>query len=209
MLTLTAMVLGVMATLYGFAMSRLGHATATFVTTSDAVWAADVVEATIRDSHTCSMVSVSGKPTLKCTLPVAETDRDNDGFADRYTPVGVTRRGWEKWGSTGKRIWFYQASDSGTPGTSGTYLFRAQRSDDTTPSTSDIDREFTFDHGTKVRRPLISGFSATVNASNRTVTFTISTSSLTRDERSHGTESTNNYYTHSETRTVAWRNAVK
>ena len=208
-LTLTAMVLGVMATLYGFAMSRLAHATATFATTSDAVWAADVIEATVRDSSSCSIVSVSGRSCLKCVLPLTETDRDSDGFADRYNPLGVTRRGWEKWGNSGKRIWFYQGSEAGTPSSTGTILFRAKRSDDTTPSGSDIDNEFTYATDARLRRPLISNFTASVNSSNRTVTFTISTSSLTRDERSHGTESSNNYYTHSETRTVAWRNGIK
>lgn len=209
MLTLTAMVLGVMATLYGFAMSRLGHATATFVTTSDAVWAADVIEATVRDSYSCSIVSISGRSCLKCILPVTETDRDGDGFADRYNALGVTRRGWEKWGNTGKRIWFYQGSGAGAPSTAGTILFRAKRTDDATPTGSDIDNEFTYARDAKLRRPLISTFTASVNSSSRTVTFTISTSSLTRDERIHSAESTNNYYTHSETRTVAWRNGIK
>lgn len=205
-LSLTAMVLGVLAVLYGFSMERLAHATADFGASNDAFMAADAIGNTVRNAYSCTTVTSNGKTGLKCTMPANGTDRDNDGHLDTYTISSVSRRGLEKV-TLGNRVWYYLSDSTGAFGNSGTILWKAERSDDLNPTASDVDKKFTYSSTTKLKYPLITGLSFAVDSTAQTVTFTINSGSLIRADRTPGaTESNDNLYAYTEARTAYWRN---
>lgn len=205
-LSLTALVLGVLAVLYGFTMGRLAHATANFGATNDASLAANAIGQTIRDAYSCTTVTSNGKTGLRCTMPANATDRDGDGKQDTYLISSVSRRGLERT-VAGRRVWYYLGDSTGAFGTTGTILWRAERTDDSNPTASDVDRAFAYVNTTQPRYPLISSLTFSVDSTALTVTFTISASALTRAVRSAPAgEATNQSYSHTETRTAFWRN---
>lgn len=205
-LSLTALVLGVLAVLYGFSMERLAHATASFGASNDAFLAADSIGTTVRNAYSCTTVTLNGKTGLKCTMPANGTDRDNDGRLDTYTIASVSRRGLEKV-TLGNRVWYYLSDSTGAFGNSGSILWRAERSDDLNPTASNVDSKFTYSSSTKLKYPLITGLTFAVDSTAQTVTFTITSGALTRAERTPGASDANNEkYTYTETRTAYWRN---
>ena len=203
-LSLTALVIGVLTALYGFSMERLAHATADFAATDDAFLATDAIASTVKDANSCAAVAVNGVTALKCTMPASGTDKDGDGWLDSYNVSTVSRRGYEQVG-LGMRRWFYLSDSTGAIGNAGTVLWRAQRSDDLNPTTSDIDHKFAYISGTNLRYPMITALSFSVNSSNQTVTVTLSAGSLTRAARTPGSEASNQSYTVTQTRTAFWR----
>jgi hypothetical protein len=204
-LTLTALIIGVLTVLYGFTIERLAHATADFAASDDAFLASNDIGTVIKNSYSCSAVTSSGVTGLKCIMPSTGADKDNDGHLDSWTLASVSRRGYEKV-SQGKRVWFYLSSSTGTFGTTGTILWKAERSDDLNPTGSDAITKYSYLTGTRLRYPLISSLSFTVNTAAQTVVYTVVAGSLTRAERTPGTEASNQSYTHTETRTAYWRN---
>lgn len=204
-LTLTALILGVLTVLYGYTLERLAHATADFAASDDAFLASNDIGTTVKNAYSCSTVTLSGITGLKCTMPASGADKDNDGYLDSWTLAAVSRRGYEKV-SPGKRVWFYLGNSTGAFGTTGTILWKAERTDDLNPTASDAIRAYAYFSGTRLRYPLMSSLSFTVNASAQTVAYTVVAGSLIRAERTPGSESTNQSYTHTETRTVYWRN---
>jgi hypothetical protein len=204
-LALTALVVGVLAALYGFTMVRLAHATASFGATDDAFLAANDISLTVRDAYTCATVTFNGRTGLKCTMPAAGTDRDNDGKLDLYTISSVSRRGQEKV-ALGKRVWYYLSDSTGAFGNAGTTLWKAERSDDLNPTASDAISRYDYVTSTRLRYPFISSLSFTVDSANGTVALSLATGELIRAERVPGaTDATNMKYTHTENRTVCWR----
>jgi len=203
-LTLTSLIIGVLAVLYGFTMVRLEHATANFAASDDAFLAANDISDVVSNSYSCTTVTSGSVTGLKCTMPSTGADKDNDGHYDSWTLSSVSRRGYEKV-SAGKRVWFYLGDSTGAFGTSGTILWKAERSDDLNPTASDAITRFAYVTTTRKRYPLISSLSFTVNSSAQTVAYTIAAGSLIRAERTPGTEATNQAYTHTENRTVYWR----
>jgi hypothetical protein len=136
---LTAMVIGTLTLLYGFTFSRIAHSTAGFAATDQARKALDEIAGTAAEAIECT-VEVSGtNKALKCTMPTSGTDVDGDGYLDVYIPSTVSRRGLGKY-TPGKRIWYYLSNSTGAFTTSGTILWRAQRTDDGTPTGSDADK---------------------------------------------------------------------
>lgn len=206
-LSLTALVVGVLAALYGFTMVRLAHATASFGATDDAFLIGNDISLVVRDAYSCTTVTANGKTGLKCTMPSNGTDRDNDGSLDTYSFSSMSRRGQEKV-ALGKRVWFYLSDSTGAFGNTGTILWRAERSDDLNPTASNVLSRYTYVNGTsRLRYPFISTLSFTVDATNYTVLISLTTGELIQAERVPGaTDSANMKYTHSESRTVFWRN---
>ena len=203
-LSLTALIIGVLTVVYGYTMERLAHATADFAATDDAYLAANDIGTVIRSAYSCSTVTSNGVTGLKCIMPANGSDKDGDGHLDSWTIASVSRRGLEKW-AQGKRVWFYLGDSTGAFGTSGTILWKAERSDDLNPTTSDAITKYAYVTSTRLRFPLISSLSFTVNSAAQTVTFTVVAGSLTRAERTPGSEAANQSYTHTETRTAFWR----
>ena len=204
-LTLTALIIGVLTVLYGFTIERLAHATADFAASDDAFLASNDIGTVIKNAYTCTTVTASGVTGLKCTMPSTGTDKDGDGHLDSWTLASVSRRGYEKV-ALGKRDWFYLGDSAGAFGTTGTILWKAERSDDLNPTSSDAITKYAYLTSTRLRYPLISSLALSVNSSNQTVTYTVIAGSLTRAERTPGSEASNQSYTHTETRTAFWRN---
>jgi hypothetical protein len=190
--------------LYGYTMERLAHATADFAASDDAFLSSNDIGTVIKNSYSSSTVTLNGVTGLKCIMPSTGTDKDGDGHLDSWTLAAVSRRGYEKI-SLGKRVWFYLGDSTGTFGTSGTILWKAERSDDLNPTGSDAITKYSYLTSTRLRYPLISSLSFSVNSAAQTVTYTVVAGSLTRAERTPGTEASNQSYTHTETRTAFWR----
>jgi hypothetical protein len=204
-LTLTTLIIGVLTVLYGYTIERLAHATANFIATDDAFLASNDITDVVRNANTCSTVTLSGVTGLKCTMPSSGSDKDGDGHLDRWTLTAVSRRGLEKV-TTGKRVWFYLGNSTGAFGTTGTILWKAERSDDLNPTTTDAITKYAYVTSTRLRYPVISSLTLSVNGSAQTVTTTLVAGSLIRAERTPGSESTSQSYSHTETRTTYWRN---
>ena len=204
-LTLTALIIGVLTVLYGYTLERLAHATANFAATDDAYLSSNDINDVVRNAYSCTTVTLNGVTGLKCTLPANGSDKDGDGKLDSWMLTSVSRRGLEKV-ATGKRVWFYLGNTTGAFGTTGTILWKAERSDDVNPTASDANSRYAYVTSTRLRYPLISSLSFTVNSSAQTVVTTVVAGSLTRAERTPGSESTSMSYSHTETRTSFWRN---
>jgi hypothetical protein len=186
-------------------MERLAHATADFSSSDDAFLSANDIGTVVRNAYTCTTVTSGGVTGLKCTMPSGGSDKDNDGHLDSWTLTSVSRRGYEK-STLGKRVWFYLGGSTGAFGTSGSILWKAERSDDLNPTSSDAITKYAYLTSTRLRYPLISSLSFTVNSSAQTVAFTVVAGSLIRAERTPGSEASNMSYSHTEARTVYWRN---
>jgi hypothetical protein len=204
-LTLTALVIGVLTALYGFTMVRLEHATADFAASDDAFLSANDISTVVGNAYSCTAVTSNGITGLKCTMPANGSDKDNDGHLDTWAVSSVSRRGLERV-TLGKRVWFYLGNSTGAFGTTGTILWKAERSDDLNPTSSDAITKYAYVTSTRLRYPLISSLTFTVTASAQTVALTVVAGSLIRAERLPASESTNQAYTHTENRTVYWRN---
>ena len=204
-LALTALIIGVLTVLYGFTMERLGHATADFAASDDAFLAANDIGTIVKNAYSCTTVTLNGVTGLKCTMPANGSDKDDDGYLDSWTLASVSRRGYEKV-TAGKRDWFYLGDSTGAFGTTGTILWKAERSDDLNPTSSDAIQKYAYLTSTRLRYPLISSVTFSVNSSTQTVSYTLVAGSLTRAERTPGSESSSMSYTHTETRTAFWRN---
>lgn len=212
---LTGIVMGVTVSLYGYTMTRLAQGTARYTTENQARALVDEIEAVVRDSVTVTVVSSGGQAGLRCTL--AATSRrtaasDGSGTESRTTktadPISTTKRGFDKH-SSGKRVWFYMAGANGNFGTAGTYVWRAEKNDDTIPTTADITPNWASFYGaTSQRFPLITSLTFAVDTVNAVATVNASSRSLWRDERT-GTAGDKDAQTFTETRSIGWRHWFK
>jgi type II secretory pathway pseudopilin PulG len=203
---LTSVLLATLATLYGFSMGRAARSAARYAALDQANTLADKIEATVQQAVSCSIVTSGGFSGLKCTMPATGQDRDGDGYVDRYSPTGVSRRGSEKYG-TGKRVWFYPSNSTGSFTALGTIIWRAERADDSLPTSSDGDKTFAyyFD-GTTARYNLVSSATFSVDSTNSTATCVITASSQLRSERVGSAADGAGAETVVVTKTMSWRN---
>jgi Tfp pilus assembly protein PilV len=203
---LTSLVVGAVAGLYVFSAQRTAHAVADETILGQTTTVLQQLEKTISQANTCSAVAVGTGTALKCIMPANGTDHNGDGYMDSFTPVSASRRCTEHWGQ-GQRVWFYMSDSTGNPTASGTYVWRAKRNDDTTPTSSDADPTWTFYYGGNARTPLITGFSFTVNSSAQTVAITLTANELARAQRSSSASSDSSQSrSMTVTRTIYWRN---
>jgi prepilin-type N-terminal cleavage/methylation domain-containing protein len=212
---LTGIVMGVTVSLYGYTMTRLAAGTARFTTENQARSLVDEIEIVVRDSVTVTVVSSGGNTGLRCTLAGTSkrttasagtgTESRNSKTAD---PVSTTKRGYDKH-TLGKRVWFYMAGPTGNFGTAGTYVWRAERNDDTVPTSADISPNWASFYGNSARRfPLIVSLNFAVDTTNFVATITAVSRQLWRDERTGtGAEKESQLFT--ETRSVGWRHWFK
>jgi len=212
---LTGIVMGVTVSLYGYTMTRLAQGTARFTTENQARSLVDEIEIVVRDSVNVTIVSSGGNTGLRCTLAgtskrtvassASGTESRNSKTAD---PVSTTKRGWDRH-TLGKRVWFYRAGATGNFGTPGTYIWRAERNDDSVPTTADISPNWASFYGnTSQRFPLVVSLSFAVDSTNSVAAITASSRQLWRDERT-GTGSEKESQLFTESRTVGWRHWFK
>jgi len=203
---LTGLIVGAVGGMFVFAASRSAHAMANEAVLEQTTTVLYQLEKTISQATTCSSVSLGGGNGLKCVMPQNGTDFDGDGYMDSFTPYHDSRRSTEEWGE-GQRVWFYNSDSTGNPSNQGVYVWRAKRTDDNNPTTSDADPTWTKYYGGSARNPSITGFSFTVNSAAHTVSITLIANQLDRAQRS-STLSSDSATSQSitVTRTIYWRN---
>lgn len=208
--SLTGMVLGITVATYAFTVTRLAQSTARFTSTDQVRKVLDEVEEVVRDSVHVTVVSSAQKPALKCILAQNSTRKSVLDPAlitsvDRKAPpVGVTKRGIDRHGY-GTRVWFYLGDATGNFGTDGPFLWRAERPDDSNPTGADCVQSWTYYYGSgQTRFPVLTDFTFSLDAANRTVHLTAIGRSLWRDERS-GSAGETDSQTFAESRSVSWR----
>ena len=149
--SLTALIVGTVTAVYAYSIQRLGYGLADASTQQQAEYGLDVIDKTVNLAQTCVAVSVSSTQCLKCTMPSNCTDTNGDGILDSCSPSAINRRSLERWGN-GYRVWFYLSDSSGTPGHSGSILWMARRTDDSTPTSSNVVTSYTYFPGNSVLR---------------------------------------------------------
>ena len=173
--SIMAILIGGVTAVYAYTMVRLGYSLASYTTQREGEYGLDVIDHIIGESQTCSQISVGGNPCLKCILPASCVDPIGDGTSYVCSPDTINRRSLERWGN-GKRIWFYLANSGGVPTTPGSILWMACRTDDSTPTATDIVNAYTYYPGnTKLRVDLIQALTtmAGANANLDQVTVTV------------------------------------
>jgi len=191
------LVLSAVSATYVFATVRLSDAYTRSSLDDQLNGIANRIEATIRNADTCTVSD--GGSTLVCGMPVDGIDTDGDGHKDTYYPDGTDANGNGTY-TVGNSVWFYQANSTGAYGSGSGYVWRAERSNSGTASLADLDRSFAYYEDRILRYPLVNSVSFSVDASNKTVTFTLAGSTRIGAETSTGvTDATNG-------RTVEWRN---
>jgi type II secretory pathway pseudopilin PulG len=205
-MALTSIIIGTLAGLFSFAIARANHAFANANSLYQARRLLDQVQAVVMNAQGCVALSSAGATGLKCVMPATGTDKDGDGYNDSYTPTGISRRGFLKWG-VAKRIWFYTSDSSGAFGMPGTVIWRAQRTDDSLPTSSDADSSWSNYYGGKKQYSLITALQFSTTAAAHTVNVTIAANQLARSESSSSAASdSNSSYSLTLTRTICWRN---
>ncbi|MEI7576651.1 MAG: hypothetical protein WCK51_07145 [Armatimonadota bacterium] len=164
-LVLTALIVGTASTLYSFVAIRTADAVSRFSTLQSSTTLVSAMRVACMGAVRVETKSISGKTALVCTLPKEGIDRDADGFQD-YTQPDATDKMLRETYSRNQRVWFYSADALGLPGSTGSFWFMAIRTDDTTPTVSDINRDWSFWQAGQPRVSIPG-----------TVTFTVVTSS--------------------------------
>ena len=142
-LTLTALIIGVATTLYAFIASRTADSVNRFSTLQSCAFLTKEIGSAVSNSISVTTKSLGTVTALVCEVPADGVDRDQDGTMEVYNPSGTDKLRRETY-TSGKRIWFYSANQTGTPGTTGFYWFKAVRSDTATPTLSDVDTKWSF-----------------------------------------------------------------
>lgn len=204
-MVLLVVLIGATTALYGFTVSRTVADTANASVVTQATSLAAELEKIISQSTVCDLQTSGGNTALRCQISNTGTDTDGDGLIDSFTPTSVSSAGLEVF-TTGKYVWFYRSSAAGSWGTSGQYVWRATPSSSSAPAAANLDTKWSLYYGGSPKWNLIDGLTFSVDAINRTTTFTISASALNRAERTAASgESLASRIT--ITRTVFWSNA--
>lgn len=179
-----SIVLGGLAFIYSYTAAQTGDSLAELISTDQATTAARDVEATVRNAFLCEAKVKNGVTGLRCQMPSVEVDLNGDGTPESYAPASLDKFGREQY-VAGKRVWYYMSDSTGTWGNTGTVLWRATRSDDSDPSSSDRDLNWTYRYGqtSAPRFPLITNFGISVSSSTCLVTLDISGESADYAER--------------------------
>lgn len=202
-IALTGIVVGVMATMFGFAASRLSDTYTKSSLYNQVNGVADRIEATIRNADSCS--TKDSGTTLVCQMPMSGVDSDGDGHNDTYYPDHVDANGAGLY-TVGSYVWFYQASSSGSYGAGSGSVWRGEQTGSGTLTRSALDRAFAYYYLTSMRYPLVNSLSFTVNSTAHTVTFSVTGSTRMGAETSVGATDSNSSRTLTLTRTIMWRN---
>lgn len=205
-LAIQVVILGSAAMLYVYTVTQSGHGLAAASSLQQADAALNDVAATIRQATSCSVVTSGTLRGLRCTLPANGIDQDGDGVLDVTLPSKYLADGSASY-TNGRRIWYYLAGATGAFGTPGGILWRASRTDDSNPTSADVDAAWSKYYGGKSRFPLVSACTFTVSSSgqNTTVTLTASATEGNAESAAPGGTAAADLQTITLTRTVAWR----
>lgn len=183
---ITAILIGSTASIYMFTANRTAQALATVTTSSQMQMLSKSIDETVAKATHVQVVSVAGNIGLKCIMPASGTDTDADAFSDLFEPTSATA-GQVRWGK-GTRVWFYLANATGNFMQPGPIVWRAERNDDLIPTSLNVDRSFTYFQDTGLLRySLLDSITWSVNATDKTVTYTLKASSLARADRRSST----------------------
>lgn len=179
--SITAMVVGSVASVYLFAATRGSHTMATGETVNQAQKLARTIDGLIANSTKASVIVSGSSKGLKCVMPANATDVDGDGVFDTYKPSKFSGPN-ARWGA-GTRVWVYTADSTGDFLRPGSILWISKRADDLYPTTSDKLGATTYYSNTaSLLNNLIDSATWTANADG-TITYTIAFSSLSRADR--------------------------
>ncbi len=142
-MALTAVIIGAATALYSFIAIRTADSISRFSTLQACQTLTTAIGLATSNATSVTTRSLSGVTALVCTVPDKGVDRGTDGLFDYYWPTATTKLLRETYG-TGKRIWFYPANSTGTPGTTGNYWFMAIRNDTSAPTLSDVNSSWSF-----------------------------------------------------------------
>lgn len=203
--SLTALVVGVVASLYSFVSVRLCDAYTQSLVIDQVNDVADKIEATIRNADSCRTLDAGA--ILSCSMPKNGVDSDGDGHYDAYYPDKVDAKGEGQY-TVGRYYWFFQAgSDGAYQGATTGYIWRADSDSAAKPAKSDVDTDFIYYPGPakKIRNNLVHMVQFAVDDATKTVTYTVTGGSRMGSENTD-TSDLNASRVVSVTRTVAWRN---
>ncbi len=206
---LTGIVVSAAVGVYGFVVVRMGHAFARAEAVRQATAVAQDIEATVQSATLCELVPSGKYVYLKCTLPKTVYDRQTDGTADAYDLDSVTTYRKASY-SSGNRVWYVLGRLGGVLPKSalvGIDPNKAVRTDDSVPSASDIDMNWSRYYGSSNNKfHLLTEIVFKVDATKKTVTYTVSASSTAGRNRTVSDATSSESYSYSVTRVVCWRN---
>lgn len=209
--SLSAMVVGSVASVYLFAATRGAHTMATGATVYQAQGTARLIDRVISNATKASIVTSGSSTGLKCQMPDNSIDNDGDGIYDDFRPSKFTGAN-ARWGKNGVRVWIYMADSTGDFLRPGSILWMAKRADDLYPTSADKTQAFAYYSDTaSIKNNLIDSITWVANA-NGTITYTLNFSALTRADRRSplaGTTDKTVSRTAGLTRTVMPRNTLQ
>lgn len=171
--TLTTVVFGAVATLYVGTMTAGGRSMTQATTQARGASVLDQIENVVQQATLCTEVVTGPNEALRCILPSGGRDVNGDGLADVFSPATVCKRGGDRF-TNGRRVWFYLSDASGEYGRDGTVLYRAERTDDSTPTTTDIVDVIVGGERSRVMVNGVEDFSLDVNTTLRMVSIEFS-----------------------------------
>ncbi|RIK00012.1 MAG: hypothetical protein DCC46_06800 [Armatimonadetes bacterium] len=206
---LTGIVVSAAVGVYGFVVVRMGHAFARAEAVRQATAVAQDIEATVQSAINCELVPSGKYVYLKCTMPATVYDRQGDGNADAYDLDSVTTYRKASY-SAGKRVWYVLGRLGGVLSKdtlAGIDPHKAIRSDDTIPTSGDIDMNWSRYYGSANNKfHLLSQLEFKVDSATKTVTYTITASSAAGRNRTVSGSADRETYSYTITRVVCWRN---
>lgn len=180
--TIGLAIFGLSAMFYAYTVTRSAHAmsSAAVLTEGDRLLLS--VKKTVESAHSVSSASYAMKSGLKCVMPLDGSDTDGDGRLDAWSPYKIAA-GKPRY-RPGKRVWFYFSDTTGDFTRDGPILYRAERFDDSVPTSLDVDKNWTFYYGKVGHRSynLIGDFKWTVDSTGGVVTLTIDLSKALRGD---------------------------
>lgn len=202
----TAMVaiIGAAASFYVFVVNRTMTDSTRAAVTVQANALANELTAQISCANVCDLQFNNGKTALRCGMPKTGTDWDGDGLLDTFSPTSASTNGKENM-NPDVYVWFYQASSTGSFGSTGTMVWRADHRGPGGLAGADADARWS-KIGTRSRWNFIDSVTFSVDSTNKTTTFTIVASSLNRAETTASSStSTSDNAKITISRTVFWR----
>ncbi|GEM_PF-1554268 len=179
-----SIVLGALGALYTYAMAQTGDGLAELLATDQATTAARDMEWNVRNAVLCEVVTKNGIKALRCKMPSLGVDLNGDGQPDSYRPATLNKQGLERF-ALGTRVWYYLSNATGTFGTTGTILWRAQTAGDAAPTTAELDKAWTYLYANAAspRFPLVAALDFSVDATNRLATLDLTATCADYAER--------------------------
>jgi hypothetical protein len=202
-MAMTAIVVGSMASLYGFVAIRTAHTIATTSALDQAEMVADEITYYVMNSKETIRIVSGSQYALKCRMPVDFIDIRNSGRPDRYILSSVSAIHTETF-DDGVWVWFYTSDSSGDYGKVGNNFYKAIRSDNANPVGANVDAAWNYHHDGSHRFNLVDGFFATSNSGESMFTVTASADTRANIKSASGSTATDNRAV-AVSRHVAWR----